>query len=365
MKKNIILIFSALILVGGFFLYLRQHLSVLNGSDVRPTTEASVKFISSTITADGSVTAQDQATLHFQTSGKLVYLPLKEGDKVYQGETIASLDTYTLQKELTYYLNIYRSTRDTFDQQIANSQNNYLQAAQTYPYNTFNAAGISGTTEQNAINDIVKRIIDENQANLDNSVINVELANYALQLARLTSPLNGIVTHEDVTVPNQNVTTTTSFTVADPSTMVFRADVPAEYIYYVSVGGKVLLSVDGLPKKVEGVITQIYPSKVTLASGEQVYQVDVVSDDLKKLAKLDMSGTAIINTNSQNVALVPAWTVLGGKYIWIDDNGKPSLKKVTVGKIHGQDIEIKNGLSQNDKIIIDPKVISALKYQML
>ena len=40
----------------------------------------------------------------------------------------------------------------------------------------------------NDVNDAIKRIVDQNQASLDNSVINVELANYALQLSRLTSP---------------------------------------------------------------------------------------------------------------------------------------------------------------------------------
>ncbi len=329
------------------------------------TTETTVKFVSSTISADGTVTAQDQATLHFQTNGKLIYLPVKEGDKVYQGQTIAQLDTYQLQRDLTTALNNYRSTRDTFDQTKGDAQNNYLQAQQYYPYNTYAAAGIGGTTETNAINDVVKRILDQNQATLDNSVIKVELANYALQLARLSSPLNGIVTHEDVTVAGQNITSTTNFTVADPATMMFRANIPIEYIYYIAQGSKVTLAIDGLPDKVQGTVVKVYPSKVMLSSGQAVYQVDIQSDQLKKRAKLDEAGTAIISTNAQNVALVPAWTVLGGQYIWVDNGEKPELKKVKTGKTHNNEIEILDGLSVGDKIIIDPKDISALKYQIL
>jgi multidrug efflux pump subunit AcrA (membrane-fusion protein) len=216
-----------------------------------------------------------------------------------------------------------------------------------------------------AVNDAIARIADQSQAGLDNSVINVELADYALQLSKLTSPLKGIITHESVTTSGINITPATTFTVADPSSMVFRANIPTEDIYYISEGSSVSIAVDGLQNKFDGTVTKIYPSKVTLSNGEAVYQVDIESDQLKKLAKLDETGNAIISTNSKNVALVPAWTVLAGKYVWIDNNGTPELKEVTAGKIHGNEIEITSGLTPSDKIIINPKYIPSLKYQLL
>lgn len=363
-KKYIVAILVLLVIVIAIIRVLTQFSFGPLNLDAATTT-SSVRFVSSTITADGVVTAQDLAMLHFQTGGKLTYLPLKEGDKVYQGQTVAQLDTYQLQRQLSAALNAYQSTRDSFDQTQANSQNNYLQAQQTYPYNVYNAAGIGGNTATSAINDAVKRIIDQNQANLNNSVINVELAHYALQLATLTSPLNGIVTHEDVTVSGQNITPVTTFTVADLETMVFRANIPTESIYYISEGSTVSMAIDGLPDKISGTVVKIYPSKIILPTGQAVYQVDIASDELKKNAKLDEAGTAIISTNAQNVALVPAWTIFGGKYIWVVEDGKPSIKQVTVGKIHGNNIEVIDGLSPTSKIIINPKYIPSLHYQML
>jgi multidrug efflux pump subunit AcrA (membrane-fusion protein) len=264
-----------------------------------------------------------------------------------------------LQRQLTAALNTYRSTRDTFDQTQQNSQDNVLNSQLAPTYSKVNI------DNNNAINDAIKRIVDQNQANLDNSVVNVELANYALQLSTLTSPIQGIITHEDVSVSGINITPATTFVVADPDTMVFRANVPTTSIYYVSVGSTVTLAVDGIQNKLQGIVVKIYPSKVTLANGQTVYQVDIASDELKKQAKLDQNGTAIISTNSENVALVPAWTVLAGKYIWVDVNGIPKLKEITAGKIHGNEIEITGGLTPQDKIIIDPKLISTLKYKIL
>jgi multidrug efflux pump subunit AcrA (membrane-fusion protein) len=147
--------------------------------------------------------------------------------------------------------------------------------------------------------------------------------------------------------------------------MVFRANVPVENIYYVALGNTVSLAIDGLPDKITATVVKIYPSKVVLASGQAVYQVDIASPDLKTLTKFDMTGSAIISTNSENVALVPSWTVLSGRYIWIYGNGTPELKQITVGKIHGDQIEVTGGLSSGDRIITDPRYISSLKYQLL
>ncbi len=337
--------------------------AVLNSKTV---TSTSVKFINSTISAEGSVTAQNQAILHFQIAGKLISLPFKEGDRVKSGQTVAALDSYTIQKQLEGALNTYRTVRNTFDQTKDNVQDNVQKAQLTNPYDYYSKAGMGMDSRENAINDTIKRIVDQNQANLDNSVINVQLANNAFQLSTITSPLNGILLHEDVTVSGLNVSPSTSFVVADPETAVFRANVPLSMINYVNLGATAQIAVDGIPDKITGTVVNIYPSKVVLQNGQSVYQVDIQSDVLVKQAKLDQTGTVMIKTNSEHVALVPVWTVLGGKHIWtIDNNNKPLLKTVTAGKIHGQDIEITDGLSANDKIIINPQYIQSLEYKAL
>src|SRR6266568_677927 len=355
-KTITFLIFAVLIIDALIFIGVQmQHAS--SKTDVNSAQSAAVKNIDSTIVVDGTVTAQDQATLHFQTGGKLVSVQLKEGDKVTKGQTIAQLDTYQLQRLLTQALNTYKSTRDNFDQTQQNAQDNTLKNQQR-------TALDNPDNVDNAINDAVKRIVDQNQANLDTSVASVEITNYALQLATLTSPLNGIVTHEDVNVSGQNVTPTTSFVVADPTTKVFRANIPASDIDYVTEGMNASIMLDGAQNKINGTIVKVYPTKTKLDSGEQVYQVDIQSDTVTTIGKLDQTGTAIIMTNAENVTLIPAWTVLSGKYVWVVNNGKPMLRNIAVGKTHGDMIEITSGLSQGDRVITDPKLIPSKEYPL-
>ena len=360
MKNKYLILVIVVILVAVSLIFTAIYVTPSSHANTPQTTTSSVKFVNSTITATGAVVAQARATLNFQTSGKLMYLPFKEGDAVTVGKTIARLDTYALQRQLTTALNNYRSNRNTFDQTQQNAQDNVLktQIAPTYVNeNAFDKSVV--------VDDALKRIVDQSQSSLDNSVINVELANYALQLSTLTSPLTGIITHEDVTLPGVNITPATTFSVADLKSIVFRANIPMENIYYVSEGSSVSLAIDGFPDRITGTVVKIYPSKVTLANGSAVYQIDVQSDQLVTQGKLDQTGTAIISTNSQNVALVPAWTILGGKYIWVNVNNTPHLKQVTIGKIHGNEIEIISGLTPSDQIIIDPRSIPASKYQIL
>ena len=359
-KKIAFIVLAITLLVeGGIFL----NMTVLSSAANREKNAMTAKKISSVISSDGVVTAQNQATLHFQTAGKLIALPLKAGDKVSVGQTIAELDTYTLQKSLQLAANAYQISKNSTDQTNEYKQTGVLEGQQRLSLDTSNKNSYQNSTEVQVIENNVKRIVDNSLLAQNSAQIGVDLANYAVDLATLTSPLNGIVTHEDVDVSGVNITTTTSFVVADPTSVVFRANISENDIDYVSEGAKAEIATSG--KRMQGTVVKIYPSKVTLANGQSVYQVDIQSDGLKGI-QLDQSGTAFIMSNARNnVTLVPMWTVLHGKYIWVNDNGETVLKEVTVGRVHGTDIEILGGLKDSDKVITDPESISKKKYLLL
>lgn len=321
------------------------------------TQSVAVQQIGSDIVASGTIHSQQEATLHFQTPGKLTYLPFKEGDSVSQGQTIAQLDTYPLQQALTQALNTYRSNRNTFDQAQANAQSGVLQGSQKNSLNLYNQSIIGGDAANTAINDAVKRIVDQNQANLDNSVISVQLANYAMQMATLPAPFSGVITHEDVTVANQNVTTATAFSLADPKQLVFRAEVSASDIDYVQIGARAIVRLNGSSQPITASVAKIYPQKISLPTGD-VYEVDVQTD--KALGVLGQSGNVIITSSAASTTVtVPTWTILGHNQIWVEEHGKAVLKTVTIGQVHGTVVEILHGLSTEDRVITNPATIAS------
>jgi multidrug efflux pump subunit AcrA (membrane-fusion protein) len=369
--KNIIanLIVVVLVIEAGIFSWLQLHSTAKAETPITQT--VAVKDVSSQISAEGTVTAQDQATLHFQAGGKLTSLPVKEGDKVYEGQTIAQLDTYALQQQLTEALNNYKIAQDTDQQTQADQQTHVAQDTQASKLKTVQAEVGSGSygsrpSGTDYIDQTVKRIADESQASVNTSNAAVALANYAIQLSTLTSPLNGVVTHEDVNVAGQNISPTTSFVVADPSTLVFRAMIPDYQIDYISEGAQATIYLDGGKAPLQGTVTKIYPSKVTMSDGGEAYQVDIQTTNTSALGKMDQTGNVFITSNAnKDTMLVPAWTVISNKSIWVEENNKPVLKSIKTGKTHGSDIEVLSGLSDQDQIITDPKSIPEKEYPIL
>lgn len=331
------------------------------------TENIAIRSVDSQIPADGKIASQNETRINFQTPGKLVYLPFKEGDTVKKGQTIASLDVYILQRQLSSALNNYRSTRNTFDQTNDNASTGVLQGQQKYNLEVPNRAGIGGQSEINIINDIIKRIVDQNQANLDNSVIQVELANYALQLSTLQSPIDGVIIHEDVNVANVNVTPATTFIIADPNAIVFRAQVKEQDIDFISIGSEANIHINGSDSQTfSGSVVQVHPQKISRPDGQNIYEVDVASDNLKNGFAFGQSGFIQIKSNTnETTKLVPVWTVLDKQYIWINENNKMVLKKIKVGKTHGEYIEVLSGLGDQDKVITNPQSTISKSYSII
>ncbi len=330
------------------------------------TETIAVDPVSSTITASGTIHSQNEATLHFQTAGKLIYLPFKEGDHITRGQTVAQLDTYALQKDLQLAANAYQIAKNSTDQTQENNQAGIVEGQQRAALDKSTTNSYNNITESQVVTDTVRRYVDNSLLTQNSAQLSVDIANYALQLATLTAPFNGVITREDVTVTNQNITPATSFAVADPTNLVFKANVLATDIDFVSVGSPATIQIDGQNQTIQGTVTKIYPDKTTLSDGEQTYQVDIQSSAMNTQAKLGQTGSVSIQSNTNaNVILVPAWTVLSHNYLWVSENGKSVLKHVSAGKIHGEEIEITGGLAPGDKIIVKPEGIARQDYQLL
>lgn len=330
------------------------------------TETVNVQPVSQQILATGNIGAQTQANLNFQMGGKLIYLPLKEGDQVYQGQAIAQLDTYALQRQLQIAANFYQTAQNGANQTQEAQKAGILEGQQRTSLDATDKNGYSAIPEDSVIYDNVAKIVGNSLLAQNTAQINVDLANYALQLATLTSPINGIVLHEDVTTAGVNVTPVTSFVVVDPNSMVFSANVRQQDVDFISVGNQATVTLDAVKgKTLSGVVDRIYPQKTVLANGDQVYRVDIKINNLPVTAKFGQSGTVLIQSNfNQKVILVPSWTVLSDSYIWVSSNGKSVLKKINTGDTVNGQTEVLGGLEDADKVITNPESIISKLYSI-
>jgi len=291
--------------------------------------------LSETVELSGKVDVLKRADLHFQTGGLLTYLPFQEGDAVKQNQTIASLDQRQVKKTLTRYLNTYAVSRNTFEQGKDDNEQTIL----------------------NDVNDEIKRILENNQYNLNNAVIDVELQDLALQYSKLTAPLSGIITNQTVKTTGVNVLVTDIFQIVDPSTLYFKANIDESDIARVEVGQKVIISLDAFPgKEFDSEIQSIaFASKETSTGTAFEAKFSLPIDEINNL-RLGFNGTAkIILKEQPNVLSLPyeAVTQKGGDYhVMVKENGKYVDKTIETGIESDENIEIRSGLDEGQEVYV-------------
>src|SRR3989344_639025 len=169
-KKLTKLIRSKRIIIAVVAIALLIFFATRGGADTSKikTTQVTEKTLETQVAASGKIASENENTLRFLTSGKLAWISTKEGNYVRRGQTIASLDSQELEKRLRRDLNTYFKTRLDFED-------------------------VKDSQKDKVITDTLKRIAQRSQADLDNSVIDVEIRDLAIQFSRLTSPISGYI----------------------------------------------------------------------------------------------------------------------------------------------------------------------------
>lgn len=311
--------------------------------------------LASEVTAPGSVTPQNEAVLHFQISGTLVSLPVKVGDQVSAGETIAALDSTQASQAVGEAQANLKSAQSALNLVLDN-----IHLFQ-YGNGGFSNVGSANETETQ------KTQREEAQAAVTAAQDALSSAEQTLSQYSLTAPFDGVITHEDVTSAGVNVTPTITFTVSDPSSVVFQAQVSDSDISAINQGAQAtILLNDARNTSLTGTVAKIYPDTITTTSGETAYKVDIIVPSLLNVAKLGTNGTVLIKASSIGaITEVPTWTVLNDQYVWVMENNHPLLKKVDVGQTQNGKTQILGGLTNQDKVITDPKLIISGEYPIL
>ncbi len=285
----------------------------------------------------GKIAADEHAVLHFQTGGQLSWLGVKEGDTVKAGSVIATLDQRGVRKTLEKYLNTYTKERLDFDNEKKVRENIAL------PMNPYD--------RQNLIDSFKKA-----QYDLNNSVLDVELQDVALQYSTLSSPINGIVTHLDTSVAGVNVTPTTSFEVVNPDTMHFAASADQTEIVQLSQGMTGQITFDAYPE--ETYSTSVISLGYTPQEDETgtVYEVKL-SIDGSGLGRyrLGMTGdVGFITKQIPSAIAVPISYVKtegSRKYVYRLTNKKYEKVYVVEGDLFDSLVQITKGLDEGDVVV--------------
>lgn len=295
------------------------------------------KNIKEELTFSGKVDADEKVVLRFQTSGRLAWVGVKEGDYVKKYQGIASLDQRDIKNRLDKYLNLYATQRNNFEQ----GKDDYQKTWTTAP--------------DKLVADAAKRILENNQYNLNNAVLDVEYQNFSLEYAHLWSPIEGIVTRVETPIAGINITPANAeFEIVNPKTIYFSASADQTEVVKIKEGMRGRITFDAYPdQSIDGEIKTIGFTPKTDETGT-VYEIKVIFKTDKNL-KLGMTGDISFVVNERkNVIAIPQTLIKkdkSGSYVILKNNNRLIKKYITPGEDIDGEVIIKEGLKAGNIIV--------------
>jgi len=336
-KKRWYLILLAIFVVG--FIVYKNNISskAKNKVDSYVIKRENLKEV---LTLSGEIDAGEKATLKFQTSGRLAWVGVKEGDFVKKYQTLASLDQRDVKNRMQKYLNTFVSQRLTFEQTKDDYWNKQYDLSES-------------------IRKSAERTLQDSQYDLNNSILDVELQNLSLEYANLWTPIEGIVTHVSVPFAGVNVTPAgADFEVVNPKTLFFSVAAEQGDVINLQEGATGEISFDAYPEKKFN--ASLYYISFSPKDGETgtVYELRLKLDEqAQKLGlKLAMTGDVdFLIKQEKNVLSVPSSFIKKdgkGNYVFVGKPDKKVKKYIDIStEIDGKYV-ITNGL-QDKEIIYD------------
>ena len=326
-KKVAILIILILAVMLGFNFFGRKKETPLQFTEVKK------QDIKATVSSSGTLTGKNTVNLKFKSSGKLSYSNISPGDKVYAGQVIAGLDTQDLNIALQQAQNTLRDK-----QAIAEKAEDDVK---DHSKDESFAQKVTRTTAQAA---------------RDSAFDGVKAAQRAFQDAVIVSPIEGIVT-QAIQVTGQTVTGADLITqVVDTSAIYFDTDVDEADLNKVSLELNAEVILDAYPEQIlKGTVDQILPQTKVTSSGATVITVRIKLDDFKLSFVNGLSGQAsIISTEVKNALTIPQEALRDDNTVIIQSKDGLKPQKVTPGIRSDTDVEIKEGLIEDEKILLNP-----------
>lgn len=297
------------------------------------TVQPEVRDLNKTINFSGQVNADKRVVLRFATGGKINYIGAQKGDEVKQGQTIASLDQRSLQKQIDKQLSLYETQRLSFENQMDTYDDRWLDTQES-------------------------RIRQQDQLALNRTVLDVELKSLSVDSYLMTAPFAGIIVEAPFEVTGVQVQPTDSWQLVDPTTLYFEVFVDEVDIDEVEIGQQVAISLDARPQEeLQGVVDDISYQTINTAEGAvfaiKVRFMDPVSINRQRLG---MNGEAkLLITQKQQVLSLPIETLIsrdGNDYVEVLKSGEKQEVAIQTGLETQDYIEVVEGLTPNDQVIM-------------
>jgi len=296
------------------------------------------------IDLQGKVEAQNVAYAAPRGQGGLVRaVYVKQGDVVRVGQVLLKLDDAVQRQQLA-----------AAQQQISGLASQLDQAKSIYQRQQ-NLWKENIGTEVQVLN--AKTNVDALQSQLNAAKANVDIAQEQLNFTNVTAEISGTVNTVNVRTGEVFAAGAQQIQIVNTSDLKVLVQVPENYLERINVGTNLRVTLPELNNKVIN-------SKVSVASKlidpiTRAFYIEGRLQD-KSLRPNQIAVVQIQDYKTPNAITVPVNTLQNdesGKFVLVavTENGKlvARKKRVTIGELYRDKLEIKSGLQPGDKIISD------------
>lgn len=365
-KKNWVLFAApvAVILIAGAIALKPRKFEVQSTSVV--TSYPSQQYAQ--LTASGYVVAQRRAAVASKATGRLIWLNVREGSHVKQGEIIAKLDASDVQAAIASVQASVKQAEAGVAQaniELVNAETD-LKRAQGLQAQGFISPQAMDTAQKRV--NAAKAAMVSAQASVAVAKSQMKVQQVNQDFTEIRAPFDGVVLVKnanigDIITPFSSAAGAQGavVTMADMSTLEVEADVSESNLAKAKIGMPVEITLDALPDSrfrgtVAGIVPTVDRAKATVMTKIRFEKLDPrILPEMS--AKVTILSQAATDADQKSVLTVNPKAIVerqGKKVVFrIKDDGVEVLS-ITPGRKIGENIEITGEVKSGDKLVLNP-----------
>ncbi len=335
-----------------------------------------------TVTVSGSVVSPDAPSVPtFLVSGKVIFVGPREGEYVRKGQVLAQIDptdfrlsvkTAQAQKDNAHAAmekamnsvrpEVLEQARIAFER----AEDEYRRMRMLYESNSlapndfqkFKAAYETAKQQyEQAKSGGQKEDKELYRAAYDQADAQLQVASKALSDATLYAPISGYISKRLIETGDTASAGHPVFEIVQLDTVEANVGVPETDVHLVKIGQKVSITIPALPNQsFEGTVriinvsadpgTRTYMTRIRVPNPGHVIRIGMVAEAKivgdQKISMMTLPGEAFVR-DEQGATIV---------FVYFPEQGRVYSKRVKIGAFRGTEVEIKEGLSGNESIVI-------------
>lgn len=347
-----------------------------------------------TATTTSTIESEHNVTVSAQRMGRIVNLPVEEGEFVKKGQLLAELDRTDVLAELSQANANLSLAKSRFTQAEAGMviEKATSESTAEEARSVLNEAGSNLERSKTLFTrgmisqqdrDAAQRTFDVAKARYESAVASLDVAkvreaevsaarssvkqaqaaveSVEVQLGYCTikSPIDGVISKRPVDIGEMVSVGSVIAELLDPKDIYVLSTIDEVDVSKLMAGMPVKVHVDALPEKLfDGVITRIAPIVSGSKQETRTFEVRTVFREDVEFLKPGMSADIeVISRVMKDILHVPAQAVLdreGRKLVYVVEDGRARLVPVTVGYLSWSDAELTGGVKEGDSVITTP-----------